>query len=371
MPGAELVARGAQTMAVCNACRYCEGYCPTFPAMERRSAFEAADLEFLAHVCHNCGECLYACQYAPPHAFGIDVPRLFAEIRLASYEAHAWPAGMARAFARQGPATALGLVALFVALLLAGWRVAGRPVGEAGAADFYAVVPHALLVALFGGVGLFVAGALAVSASRYWRTIAPNGRRPALSSALAALRDGVTLRHLHASGADCVTGHEQRTPWRRWWHHATLGGFALSFASTSVAAVYHVLLGWEAPYPVTSLPVVLGALGGLGLVVGPVGQWMLRERRDPRLIDPRQRGMDGALLLLLWLTSATGLALLALRATAAMPALLLVHLGAVLALFVALPYGKFVHAAFRLAALSLDAAERSAVRSAARSGPSA
>jgi citrate/tricarballylate utilization protein len=37
-----------------------------------------------------------------------------------------------------------------------------------------------------------------------------------------------------------------------------------------------------------------------------------------------------------------------------------VHLGAVLALFVSLPYGKFVHGWFRLAALAIDAAEREA-----------
>jgi citrate/tricarballylate utilization protein len=40
-----------------------------------------------------------------------------------------------------------------------------------------------------------------------------------------------------------------------------------------------------------------------------------------------------------------------------MPTLLLVHLGVVLALFVALPYGKFVHGLYRLLALVKDAAE--------------
>jgi citrate/tricarballylate utilization protein len=67
--------------------------------------------------------------------------------------------------------------------------------------------------------------------------------------------------------------------------------------------------------------------------------------------------MDQALLLLLWLTSVTGLALLALRARPVMAPLLVVHLGVVLALFVALPYGKFVHGLYRLLALVRDAAE--------------
>ena len=81
MPHADPVAHGAHVMTVCNACRYCEQFCPVFPAMESRLTFAEADLAYLANLCHNCGECLYACQYAPPHEFGINVPRAMAEIR--------------------------------------------------------------------------------------------------------------------------------------------------------------------------------------------------------------------------------------------------------------------------------------------------
>ena len=77
------MAHGAHVLTVCNACRYCEQYCPVFPAMEQRATFARVDLAYLANLCHNCGECLYACQYAPPHEFGINVPRTLAEIRLA------------------------------------------------------------------------------------------------------------------------------------------------------------------------------------------------------------------------------------------------------------------------------------------------
>ena len=60
---------------------------------------------------------------------------------------------------------------------------------------------------------------------------------------------------------------------------------------------------------------------------------------------------DLGLVGLLLLVSVTGLMLLALRETAAMGVLLAAHLGAVMALFITLPYGKFVHAVYRFAAL--------------------
>ncbi len=61
--------------------------------------------------------------------------------------------------------------------------------------------------------------------------------------------------------------------------------------------------------------------------------------------------MDRAFIALLLLTSASGLALLFWRNTGAMPLLLAIHLGVVMALFLTLPYGKFAHGIYRCAAL--------------------
>jgi citrate/tricarballylate utilization protein len=352
MPQGDLIAHGAHVMTVCNACRYCEQYCPVFPAMENRRTFSRADLAYLANLCHNCGECLYACQYAPPHEFHIDVPRTLAGIRALTYEEHCWPRALGGAFRRHGVATSLALAAaLSGAMLAAAWALNPAALLRPGdAADFYRVVPHAVMVSVFGAVGLFVLAALAIGAERFRRGI---GRRPASrpGASRAALRDALTLRHLHATGVDCTSAEERRTPWRRLFHHLTFYGFALCFASTTVAAIYHTFLGWVAPHGFTSLPVVLGTAGGIGLLVGPAGLLALRRRRDPALGDPAQAGLDEGFIALLWLTSATGMALLVLRHEPIMGLLLVVHLGVVLALFVTLPYGKFVHGVYRAVAL--------------------
>src|SRR5207249_1038035 len=88
---ADIVAEGERLMTICNSCRYCEGFCDVFPAMERRLEFSEADINYLANLCHNCAECYYACQYAPPHEFAVNVPQMFAQIRAQSYRKYAWP----------------------------------------------------------------------------------------------------------------------------------------------------------------------------------------------------------------------------------------------------------------------------------------
>ena len=72
-------------------------------------------------------------------------------------------------------------------------------------------------------------------------------------------------------------------------------------------------------------------------------------------------GPDFALLVLLLLSAVTGLLLLAFRATGAMGPLLAIHFGVVLALFIVLPYCKFVHGDLpvaRVAALGQGAGQR-------------
>jgi len=360
MPAIELMRHGARVMTVCNACRYCEQYCPVFPAMERRGAFGPADLTYLANLCHNCGECLYACQYAPPHEFGINVPATLTRIRVQSYEDYAWPRFLSVAFRHHNLLTGCLLAAGLATIMLAAAAIGnGASLWQPGSsANFYLVVPHAVMVALFGGVSVFVLAALVIGTSRCVRDIrrahgpALHGTAPsAHSSPGAAWRDVLTLRHLHATGSDCVSREEVRTPWRRWFHHATFYGFALCFASTSVAAVYHGVFGWFAPYAYTSAPVLLGVTGGVGLLIGSAGLFVLDRRRDPALGDAAQRGLDVSFLALLFLSSATGLMLLAARHLDAMSVLLLVHLGVVLALILTLPYGKFVHGLYRTVAL--------------------
>ena len=226
-----------------------------------------------------------------------------------------------------------------------------------GPGAFYALIPAAVMIAVAGATFGFSLLAMAVAVRRFWRATGSGGL-PRLRPLARALGDVLTLRNLGGGGHGCNDLDEAFSQQRRRLHHCLFYGFALCFASTSVAAVYEHGLGLLAPYPFWSAPVLLGTLGGLGMVVGAAGLFRLKLLADAQPAAARLLGADVALLFLLGGTAATGLLLLALRASAAMGVLLAVHLGFVLALFLVMPYSKFVHGAYRAAALLRHAMER-------------
>ena len=103
---------------------------------------------------------------------------------------------------------------------------------------------------------------------------------------------------------------------------------------------------------------LLGTIGGVGVVVGTAGLFWLKLSGDHAPQAAKLLGADAGLLLLLLLIATSGLLLLGVRATGAMGIVLVVHLGLVLALFVTMPYSKFVHGLYRTGALIRHAIER-------------
>ncbi|MEA2755768.1 MAG: citrate/tricarballylate utilization protein, partial [Aliidongia sp.] len=173
-----------------------------------------------------------------------------------------------------------------------------------------------------------------------------------------AMLDAGRLRYLGGGGGGCRDETERSADRRRLYHHLTFYGFLLCFAATAVATLYHYLLGREAPYGWTEPPVILGVLGGIGLIAGPLGLLAARLKRDPALIEADHRGLDIAFTLTLLATSVSGLALLVGRESTAMGTLLALHLAIVFTLFITMPYGKFVHGLYRFAALVRYAQEQ-------------
>lgn len=362
MHGTRILEETDRLMTVCNSCRYCEGLCAVFPAMEMRRAFSDGDLNYLANLCHSCGACYVDCQFSPPHEFNVNVPKTLAVARAESYAAYAWPQALSGAFAKNGLVISI-VAALSMAAFILGFAAFNDRAAlfgiHTGPGAFYRLMPHNAMAALFSAAFLYAIFALVMSVRAFWRDIGePIGGRADGVSIFQAIRDAGELRYLHGGGVGCYNEDDKPTDRRKLYHHLTFYGFLLCFAATSVATFYHYLLAREAPYPWWDLPVVLGTLGGIGLVAGPIGLFFAKMQRAPELLDDNSYGMDVGFIAMLFLTGLTGLALLVLRETSAMGPLLALHLGAVFALFITMPYGKFVHGIYRFAALVRYAQER-------------
>ena len=129
----------ARQLQICNACRYCEGFCAVFPAMTRRLEFPKADVHFLANLCHNCGACLHACQYAPPHDFAVNIPKAMAQVRGQTYADYAWPPALGRLYQRNGLVLSVALAIGIALFLLLAAATQGSLWSDAPRGDFYRV----------------------------------------------------------------------------------------------------------------------------------------------------------------------------------------------------------------------------------------
>lgn len=351
-PKANLTAEESEAermLRICNACRYCEGFCAVFPAMFRRLEFGSKDIHYLANLCHQCGACLHGCQYAPPMEFGLNFPQAMQRVRAQTWTKFAWPRAFGVLYKRNG-ATISVAVAASLALLLAVVQGANGSLLGRAEGGFYGLMPHNLMVALFAPIFLWAVLALSIGLYRFWKDDAPGDSTT--GAVVEAGSNVLTLKYLGGGHGDgCNNADDGFSLTKRRFHHATFYGFMLCFAATSIATLYHYVLGIPAPYNFTTLPKILGVVGGTLLVVGTSGLLWLHHQRDKLQAASELKGMDRGFITLLLLTGATGLALAAMRGQSGLPLALAVHLGCVMALFLTMPYSKFAHGFYRGMAL--------------------
>ncbi len=346
----ESIVEAVRQLQICDACRYCEGYCAVFPALHRKRAFADGDITQLANLCHNCRGCYYACQFTEPHEFDLNLPGILARVRQESWQDLAAPSGLARLFHKHGTALAATVLIAFAAMI---WTA--KAVGSAGGDGFYAALSHNAMVAIFLPAFVLPLILMAVGLRNYWRRV--GGAPVRMGDLTWAFSQAATMRNLSGGHGDgCNFEDEDRfSHTRRHAHQTTMYGFLLCFASTSVATVMHYAFDMPAPYPLFSLPKLLGLVGGVLLCLGTLGLVMLKLNGSRDLADARVWGGEMAFVVLLFVVSASGLVLYAGSNSAWLTELLAFHLGAVLAFFLLTPFSKMAHGFYRLAALTREA----------------
>jgi citrate/tricarballylate utilization protein len=354
VPGLDVIQEAGRQLVICNACRYCEGYCPVFRAIETRRDFKQGDVFYLSNLCHDCRACYYACMFTPPHEFAINIPQILAEARMETYRRWSWPDFLGRAFKNRSVTVflAAGMAALVAVLALLFIPPENLFAVHLGPGAFYEVVPYLAMVAgalilFFYGIAVWLRGG-----ARFWsETRSALNERGNWKTLAAAVEAALGLRYLKGGGPGCFYPDERPSSVRRFYHSLTFWGFLSDFVSTTLAFIYQDFFHILPPYSLTSAPVIFGGVGGVVLILGTGGLIYYKLQSDREPAAAAASGMDYVFLVTLGLTALTGMLTLIFRATTAMGSILVLHLACIAALFASAPYGKFVHAVYRTLAL--------------------
>ncbi|MFV0462004.1 MAG: tricarballylate utilization 4Fe-4S protein TcuB [Nostocoides sp.] len=358
MPLDDLFAESQRQLNICNSCRYCAGYCPVWPALELRTELATKDVIHLANLCHDCQDCFTACMYAPPHVFAINPPALFAALREVTYADYVWMPRPLRS--RAGRVLTIVMLVLACLLLAALTVTTGdrELMSTAGVHSPYEAIPHTLLIIVMAIPFLTTSMVMLRAAWLYWRDI--GGSAQGLLDIRAWGRTlflSATLRHQTGGAEGCSYPDGEPSVTRKGSHQFVAYGFLLTAVSTVSAWLLQTFLDSYPPYPLLSVPVLTGTVGGVMASFGCVVLLILKRRGSLSETTPQMRRADVALLWALLVVMVTGLLVLALRASSWFAPVLVVHLGAVMASFTVAPYTKFFHWVYRVLSIQFNVIE--------------
>ena len=356
-----MLADATRQLNVCNSCRYCEGLCAVYPAIERRTLFELADLSQLGNLCHDCRACFDSCMYTAPHEFDINMPKLFAEIRLFDYQRFVWPYKPLKIFSgRLGIASAAAISALIVFIFaIVNVGFGGLITRNSGPQSPYILIPADQLDVLLLIPAIFTTVVLLLAGRKYWKEVggAPTGLSTRVI--LTSIWYAITFRYMDGAGANCnYPDDEVPSPSRRRFHFLVSYGFGLCIVSTTAAAFLQHVQGIEPPYAWISVPVISGVLGGIGLIIGCWGLVKLKLHNSEVTSIAKMNIKDYGFLFALEFLALSGMATLLTRETLVFGLVFLIHLSTIILAFALAAYSKFVHFIFRFLSILRDNFER-------------
>jgi len=361
---------GAGDVSACFSCGTCTAICPlsdndgTFPRRIIRYAQVGMKDELLSSkelwTCYHCGLCSDSCPTeADPGEF-MAAARRYA---IASYE----PTGLARILYTRPVAGSL--IAVAVAAFFAVFMFAARGPQDAASLALFEFIPDGLIhvtgIAVMGVMALSGIVGITTMARRVARHEGVSlktvfGGRSALAATGSALWSALGVESLgqRRYREDCKDD-KPAEPWyrRRWLIHAlSIWGF-LGLLAATVLDWGLALTGVKAtgtPIPLWYPSRLIGTLAGLSLLYG-VSMFMANRVRKVNRAAMVSTASDWLLLVLLWITGATGffieIALYLPDAPAWGYWVFLFHVAVAMELMLLLPFTKFAHAMYRPVAL--------------------
>lgn len=338
---------GSRQFRICNACRYCEGYCAVWDAIERHESILKSDLKYLSHLCHDCRECYYVCPYTDPHEFNLNIPKVLSEIRSDTYGENIHPIFLRWFYLH--PKSSWTIVSVFatifaflISIMVDGPIVLTKPVNE-----FQDIFPEIYFKWFSSLLYLYALILWAVDGYSFWHSFKRPEIKVRISHILGGLYDALSHRYFAGGGAGCSYPDENGSYLRLAMHPLVLMGFIVDL----IAILFYPKMNFY----VTTI-YVAGAFMMLG---GSLGLLIIKSFSDPKLAGNLMISSDIPFTSVMLLTGLTGVLFPILPGTLLMSYLFLIHVGLVAAIFIMAPFSKFLHPVFRILSLIMNRAESS------------
>ena len=340
----DIYAEASRQLQLCNACRYCEGYCAVWEALDRRNEIGRNDVLYFSSLCHDCGQCFTVCPFTEPHEYALNIPKVLGSVRLDSYSANIWPGFLNRLIEYPSVFTsiilALSMTSMFLFVLITKGTLTGR-------FTFPQVVsPFDYRLATLS-IYAFVLVLWIIEGHRYWSEINHGYKqKTGLSAILGGLSDAFGHENFKGGGAGCTYPDSKIRNFRLIFHPMVLFGFLIALVSISFYPAFGLLFR------------MVYLLGSAMMFFGSAGLMYGRTRSDRTGENPEMRKIDLPFTILLNLGGLTGIILVVFYGSGFDWSVFLIHDALIFTLFLLAPFGKFIHPVFRILALIKNRTER-------------
>ena len=327
-------------LSICNACRYCEGYCAVWDEIENMNVFTNSNVQHLSNLCHDCRECFTVCPYTDPHEFSLNIPKLFSIVRYDSYNDHIKPSFMKKAFRNQSPLwiSVIG-VTLLLSFILEFINTSGNLFAPISISNMGAIIPdiefkffsfvlYAYLLIMWSYEGYF-----------YYRSISPEKTRKQKRGLAIAIYDALSHKFFKGGGAGCNYPEEKNRSYRLIFHPMIFFGFIIDLIAILFYSNFNVII--TIIYTLGSLLMVIGSGG---LLVGN----FISKKKAPSLNSGE---FGNQFIIALLITGVTGFMLPVVSRTILFIVIFGIHIAFIASILILAPYSKFLHPVFRFISL--------------------
>ncbi len=324
-------------LSICNACRYCEGYCAVWDAIEFKSILNEGDIYHLSNLCHDCRDCYYACPYnEPEHDFKLNIPKVLGQVRVETYKDNLKPRFFG--FALEKPILVTATSTIIAVAISIAYAAFSFGVDSFSSLPMTTIIPISLFKPATILVYLYTITLWSWEGLAYWSKINQKERLSA-SGIGRGIRDAIFHKNFLGGGEGCKVPKLNSRYLRVISHLLVFFGFITALVSISF-------------YPdITGYFALAYLFGSCSVTIGTAGMIYIHLKESKRSRSDEQALIDYPFTILLFFAGITGIIVPLSLGTTLFNWNFIIHDALIMVVFLLAPFSKFIHPVFRIISL--------------------